>query len=165
MTTSGLELQVKGATEADLARGVAAGLEVFARYGTTPSEAAAARFKIEGEWEPVSEREASIGHVCDEAQEVAIQACCRDRPGIPKGSHIALPIDWSRQPPRERRKLYWWIARGLEDEVVTIELGDDERFTFHVLTELVAGEEEALSVAREQAVVYEVAPDRVVKWR
>jgi hypothetical protein len=52
MVEGTIELQVKDATEAEIDRGLRAALDVFARAGCTPLEAAAARFKLEGEQDP-----------------------------------------------------------------------------------------------------------------
>jgi hypothetical protein len=160
-----IELHVKGATEAEIIRGVLAGLEVFIRAGTTPIGAAGARFKQEGEQEPVTEREAAIAHVWAEAEDIAISTCCQGWREIPKGAHIRLPVDWDEQPPPDKRKIFWWLIPGLEDTLVNIELGDDDRFTLHLLNEPVAGPAEAEAIASQLTSLYDVPPGRVVKWR
>lgn len=160
-----IELHIKGATEAEIIRGVVAGLQVFTRAGTTPLGAARARFKEEGEREPLTEPEAAIAHVWAEAEDVAISACCQGWREIPKGAHIRIPVDWSEQAPPDKRKIFWWLIPGLEDTLVNIELGDDDRFTLHLVNEPVARMAEAEEIARQQTLLYDVPPGRVVKWR
>jgi hypothetical protein len=160
-----IELHVNGATEAEIIRGVSAALAVFTRAGATPLEAAGARFKEEGEQELLTEREAAIAHVWAEAEDVAISTCCQGWREIPRGAHIRLPVDWDAQPPPDKRKIFWWLIEGLEDTLVNIELGNDERFTLHLVNEPVAGPEEAEAVARRLARLYDVPPSRVVEWR
>lgn len=67
MAEKTLLLDVKGATDQDIERGRAVALEIFDVAGTTPFEAAFARFKRDGEQE-VTEREAQIADLWDVAQ-------------------------------------------------------------------------------------------------
>jgi hypothetical protein len=82
-----------------------------------------------------------------------------------KARIIPLPVDWTAQPAPEKRRIYWWLVPGLEDTLVNITLGDDERFTLHLLNEPVTGAQEAEAIARDLASLYDVAPERVVNWR
>lgn len=86
-----LLLDVKGATDEELARGLAAAREIFDAAGATPYEAAVARFKRDGEMDEMTDREARIADLWDIADEAAIRACCAGWDKIPKDAQIMLP--------------------------------------------------------------------------
>jgi hypothetical protein len=60
-----LLIQIPGASELEIGRGIAAAQKVFDEAGTTPHEAAAASFKRDGEAEELTDREAEIAHLWD----------------------------------------------------------------------------------------------------
>jgi HEAT repeat protein len=85
-----LLLDVKGATAEELDRGLAAAFAVFDRAGTTPCEAAVARFKRDGETEDLTDREAEIADLWEIADEAAIRAYCSGWAEIPSDAQIML---------------------------------------------------------------------------
>jgi len=87
---SRLLLDVKGATAEDLARGLAVAMEIFTAAGTTPYEAAVARFKRDGEVDELTEREAQIADLWDIADDAAVRACCMGWAEIPSDAQIML---------------------------------------------------------------------------
>jgi hypothetical protein len=60
------------------------------RAGTTPIEAAAARFKRDGETEELTDREAEIADLWEIADEAAIRACCTGWAEIPSDAQIMM---------------------------------------------------------------------------
>ncbi|MDO8768533.1 MAG: hypothetical protein Q7K57_07510 [Burkholderiaceae bacterium] len=93
-------LEVEGATEEDLARGVAAAIAFFEEAGVDPWAAAEASHEMEwgGASEmTLSEAEAEMGTVYWKAIEVALKAACTDLPNTPKKYDFSLI--WSDEPP------------------------------------------------------------------
>jgi hypothetical protein len=71
MTGWKLSLMIPGASEADIARGIATAEAVFNEAGAIPYEAAAAFFKMLGEREDLDEREAWLTGVWQDAEAAA----------------------------------------------------------------------------------------------
>jgi hypothetical protein len=71
MTAWKLSLTIPGASEDEIARGLAAAQAVFDDAGAIPSEAAAAIFKRDGEIEDLSEREDWLVDVWCDAERAA----------------------------------------------------------------------------------------------
>jgi hypothetical protein len=66
-----LSLTIPGASEDDIARGIAAAVAVFKEAGAIPYEAAAAIFKMLGEREDLDDREAWLTGVWQDAEAAA----------------------------------------------------------------------------------------------
>lgn len=72
-----LRIEIKGATDEELAHGLAAAKAVFASAGVEPLASATALFKMEGEQEELSEDEGWLADLWIEADEAAAKACCK----------------------------------------------------------------------------------------
>jgi hypothetical protein len=71
-----LLVHIKGATDQDLERAVAAAWQVFEDARTHPYEAAAAIFKMEGETEDLTDSENALVHLWHSAETAAVAAAC-----------------------------------------------------------------------------------------
>ena len=69
-----LLVHIKGATDQDLERAVAAAWQVFEDARTHPYEAAAAIFKMEGETEDLTANENALVHLWHSAETAAVAA-------------------------------------------------------------------------------------------
>ena len=69
-----LLVHIKGATDQDLERAVAAAWQVFEDARTHPYEAAAAVFKMEGETEDLTANENALVHLWHSAETAAVAA-------------------------------------------------------------------------------------------
>jgi hypothetical protein len=87
-----LSLTIPGASEDEIARGVAAAQQVFDDAGAIPFEAASAIFKRDGEIDDLSEREAWLTGVWDDADTAAQKAAGAKEPFY-SGPLELLPIN------------------------------------------------------------------------
>ena len=71
-----LTINIKGATEEELFRGLNAAHAVLDAGGASPYEAAAARFKLEGEQENLKYEENRLATLWENANVAAAEACC-----------------------------------------------------------------------------------------
>lgn len=72
-----LRIEIEGATDEELARGLAAAKAVFASAGVGPLACAVALFKLEGEQEQLTEDDGWLADLWIEADEAAAKACCK----------------------------------------------------------------------------------------
>lgn len=105
-------LEVEGATEEDLVRGVAAANAVFEEAGVDPWDAAKASHEME--WGDasnmtLSEEEADMGAVYWNAIEAALIAACSDLPNTPKKYDFCLV--WDDDPPYVHNELDLEVIR------------------------------------------------------
>lgn len=96
-----IELEVEGATEEDLARGVAAAYAVFEANDVDPWDGACASHAME--WSSsgevgLSEAEFAMGIVYMDAIEAALMAACADLPDTPKQYDFC--VLWNDAPRR-----------------------------------------------------------------
>ena len=89
---SALTLRADGASDEELARGLAAARAVIEAAATTPLAAASARFTRDCEMEELTDEENRICCVWDDAEEAALAACCPGRPEA-EGSCLELTYD------------------------------------------------------------------------
>jgi hypothetical protein len=73
-----LSLRTDGATDSEIAAGLAAAQAVFDKAGVIPFDAAAAIFKRDGEREDLTDSEVALVHLWEYAEEAASQACSAD---------------------------------------------------------------------------------------
>lgn len=95
-------LDLEGATESDLARGVAAAITVFEEASVDPWDAAVASHDLE--WETsnspnVSEDDINLSNVYSAAIEAALKAACEDLPNHSKKYNFSLR--WDGDEPRQ----------------------------------------------------------------
>ena len=105
--TSGLTMDAPGASAADVERGVAAAMAVFARVRTTPEAAAWAYWNREADdvmngedAEGLTDIEHIVADAWFEAHEVAIAACYRDCAASPEAQirlvNQRVPVEAAR---------------------------------------------------------------------
>lgn len=94
-STYRIALDLEGATEDDLARGISAAIKVFRDAKVQPWDAAVASNDIE--WAPnmasITEEEGRLHGVYMDAIEAALKAACRDLPNTPKKYNFSLIWD------------------------------------------------------------------------
>jgi hypothetical protein len=96
-TEVGLRLDVEGASNEELMRGLRAAIALFDKAGVSAMEAAYATFRREG-WDvagfdPAAEPSAAemkTAALWDNAEEAAIAACCAGWPALPTGATLSL---------------------------------------------------------------------------
>lgn len=101
-----IAINIPGASEAEIKRGLAAAMAVFDRNDTTPAEVAKARYAFDG-WDLIgfpndekpSLRVLEIHTVWFKAEAAAIEACCVDWNPIrvPTTAELELSVDGIRQ--------------------------------------------------------------------
>lgn len=88
-----LILEIPGATSEELQRGLRAAAEFFESEGIHPVAAAAARFKVEGQRDDLSDQEIAAHHAWEQAQDIALEACCQGWSKVPD-VHWPLSLGW-----------------------------------------------------------------------